>query len=97
MLGGHVVPVSDPKTAQQLRWLEPSKSEIHDNNRHIRPANKNMMSQLIDILFTIHPRRIPSSSCSPWWSWCLKNEMRCVVSAANNQPLNWLSRRILQD
>jgi hypothetical protein len=32
--------------------------------------------------------------------WCNKNEMRCVVSAANkqnNQPLNWLSRPINQD
>jgi hypothetical protein len=98
-LGG-MVPVSDPKTAQKLRWLEPSTFEIHDNNRHIRPANQNMMSQLIEILSTIHPRRIPSSSCSPWWSWCLKNEMRCVVSAANNQnsqPPNWLSGHIHQD
>jgi hypothetical protein len=83
-LGG-MVPVSDPRTARKLRWLEPSMSEIHDNNRQIRPANPNMMSQLIEILSTIHSRKTPSSSCSPWWSWCLKNEMRCVVSAANNQ------------
>jgi hypothetical protein len=88
-----MVPVSDPKTAQKLRWLEPSMSEMHDNNRQIRPANQNMMLQLIEILSTIHPRRATSSSCSPWWSWCLKNEMRSVVSAANkqnSQPLNWL-------
>jgi hypothetical protein len=98
-LGG-MVPVSDPKTAQKLRWLEPSMSEIHDNNRQIRPANQNMMSQLIEILSTIHPRKIPSSSCSPWWSRCLKNEKRCVVSAPNkqnSQPRNWLSRHNNQD
>jgi hypothetical protein len=79
-----MVPVSDPKTAQKLRWLlEPSMSEIHDDNRQIRPANQNMMSQLIEILSTNLPRKTPSSSRSPWWSWCLKNEMICVVSAAN--------------
>jgi hypothetical protein len=97
---GDMVPVSDPKTAKKLRWLEPSMSEIHDNNRQIRPANQKMMSQLIEILSTIHARKTPSSSCSPWWPWCLKNEMRCVVSAANkqhSQPLNWLSRHNNQD
>jgi hypothetical protein len=76
-LGG-MVPVSDPQTAQKLGWLEPSMSEIHDNNRQIRPENQNMMLQLIEILSTIHPRRAPSSSCSLCWSWYLKNEMRCV-------------------
>jgi hypothetical protein len=60
-----MVPVSDPKTAQQLRWLEPSMSEIHDKNRKIRPENQTMMLQLIEILSTIHPRRAASSSCSP--------------------------------
>jgi hypothetical protein len=95
-LGG-MVPISDfrPQTAQKLRWLEPSMSEIHDNNRQIRPANQNsMMSQLIEILSTIYPRKPPSSSYSPWWSRGLKNVMRCVVSAANkynSQPLNRLS------
>jgi hypothetical protein len=101
MLRGHGASVSDLKTAKKLRWLEPCMSEIHDNNRQIRPANQNMMSQLIEILSTIHPpRKTPSSSCSPWWSWCLKNEMRCVVSAANkhnSQPLNWLSHHNNQD
>jgi hypothetical protein len=62
-----MVPFLDPKTAQQLRWLEPSMSEIHDNNRQIRPENQNMMSQLIEILSTIRPRSAASSSCSPWW------------------------------
>jgi hypothetical protein len=83
-LGG-MVPVSDPKTAQKLRWPEPSRFEIHDNNRQVRPANQNMLSQLIEILSTIYPRNTTSSSCSPWWSWFLKNEMICVVSAASNQ------------
>jgi hypothetical protein len=64
MLGGHGACVSDPKTAQKLKWLEPSMSEVHDNNnnnRQIRPANQNMMSQLIEILSAIHPRKTPSS------------------------------------
>jgi hypothetical protein len=66
----------------------------------IRPETQNKLLQLIEILSTIHPRKTPSSSCSPWWSWCLKNEMRCVVSAANkqnSQPLNWLSHHNNQD
>jgi hypothetical protein len=95
-----MVPVSDPKTAKKMRWLEPSMSENHDNNRQIRPENPNMMSQLMEILSTTRTRKPQSSSCSPWWSWFLKNEMRCVVSAANNQSseqLNLLSRQNNQD
>jgi hypothetical protein len=54
-----MVSVSDPKTAQKLRWLEASMSEIHDNNRQIRPANQKMMSQLIEILSTTPPKKAP--------------------------------------
>jgi hypothetical protein len=39
--------------------VEPSMSEIHDNNHQIRPANQNMMSQLTEILSAIPTQEGP--------------------------------------
>jgi hypothetical protein len=71
-----MVPVSDLKTAQKLRWLEPSGSEIPDNNPQVRTANQNKLLQLMEHSATRY-RDDPDQQLA-----CAINQLNTGISAS---------------
>jgi hypothetical protein len=61
----------------------------------IRKASQkqNMLLQPTEILSPIHPRRVPSNSFSPWWSWWWFHRLKQSRSG-ESQRNKWVHTKI---